>query len=139
MLKKLLPTTIFWTASFVKTALAVEEPSEGAAKTENQATEIAEKAKEGMGIKPPDLGVEDILPLFYKGLTFLPYVLGPLAVLMILYSGISFIIAMGDEEKVKKAKSAFMQSLIGAALLLVFTVLLLHYFPLEKMEEIKPY
>lgn len=47
----------------------------------------------------------------------------PIVVLMIIYSGFLFVAAQGNEEKLKKAKSAIMWTIIGGLIVLSATVL----------------
>jgi len=59
------------------------------------------------------------IPSFIKAiLKFILYLGIPLVALAIIYTGFLFVTAMGNSEKLKKAKSALVYTLIGAALLL---------------------
>ena len=59
------------------------------------------------------------IPTFIEAILRFILLLGvPIVALAIIYTGFLFVTALGNSEKLKKAKSALMYTLIGAALLL---------------------
>lgn len=69
-------------------------------------------------IKNPLNGIDDIPDFIKKLIEIVLYVGVPLVALAIIYTGFLFVQAQGSPEKITKAKSALLYTLIGAALLL---------------------
>ena len=74
---------------------------------------------------PPDynplfriLSVNSIQELFVKILDVAVKILMPIVALYIMYAGLLYVLARGNEAKLKKAHDALLYSLIGAAIVL---------------------
>lgn len=74
--------------------------------------------KATMTIKNPLNGIDDIPSFIKKLIEIVLYIGVPIVALAIIYTGFLFVQAQGSPEKITKAKSALLYTLIGAALLL---------------------
>lgn len=64
------------------------------------------------------LKVDSLAEFLAEVLRILIMVAWPFIVLAVIYSGFLFVIAQGNEEKLKKAKTAFLWTIVGALLIL---------------------
>ncbi len=70
------------------------------------------------GLENPIKGAETIQALVAKVIDAAIVILMPLVVLAILYSGFMFLLAQGNEQKLKTAKTNFVWVIVGVAILL---------------------
>ena len=68
--------------------------------------------------KTAGVGTQDLPVLIGNGINILLGALGVILVVVIIYAGVMYMTAGGEDEKVKKAKKMIMQSVIGMILII---------------------
>ena len=64
-------------------------------------------------------GLDTLQKLLDAVITFLYYIAGPVAVVMIVASGVLFLFAKGDTGKIKQAKDILLYAIVGLAIILI--------------------
>ena len=68
---------------------------------------------------PNPLGTSTVNDLLVKLVYWLEVIVAPIAVIMIVYAGVMFILAKGDPQKVTTAKKILLYAVIGLAVVLI--------------------